>query len=211
MTPHPFPDPDPNAKPATEPKVRLNTRSHVQKRAVEKDPACWANSPGRLGLLSAVEKLLIVVAKQRGVEIQKVEQVRIANIEGDSRVWLYTTDATDPERLEVKRYKGRLEVNASDTLAAWDMALPKNERRRYDILIDKQHESPVGPAIYFDMSKPLETKHTDKSAKPKQQAAAATQAPAPAQGQAPTQASAQAQPQTQAPAPAPAKETQESQ
>jgi hypothetical protein len=196
MTPNPFPDPDPNPKPATEPKVRLNTRSHVQKRAVEKDPACWAHSPGRLGLLSAVEKLLIAVARARGLEIQKVEQVRIANIEGDSRVWIFTTDASDPERLEVKRYKSRLEINASDTLAAWDMALPKNQRRRYDILTDKQQESPVGPAIYFDMSKPLEIIQTGKREKPKKQAAAATQ----------VQPKPQAQSQAQTPAPAPASE-----
>lgn len=114
---------------------------------MDKDPGTTVHSPGRLKLYTTTEKGLIGVAHERGWEIQKVEFIRLANVEGSSKVWMYPTDATDPDRLVVKRYKSRLDVNASDTLAAWDMALPKNQWRRFDILTDKLKESPVGPAL----------------------------------------------------------------
>lgn len=179
----------PNHEQVNAPKLRLNTRNRLQKRAVEKDPGCWVFSPGRIRFYTYVEKALIAVARQRGWEIQKVEYIRLANLEKDPRVWFYPTDGQDPERLEVKFYKGRAEVNASDTLAEWDMALPKNQSRRYDVAFDTKNESPVGPALYFDMDLVQETRineRKDKSTAKKKSATTTQPAAAPPTNTQPT-------------------------
>lgn len=123
--------------------------------------------------------LMLAVARQRGWETNKIDFIRVANLEGDSRIWFWPTDETDPDRIRLRRYRSRFSANLSTTMIKWKVALPTRQRNRYDILIDEKGESPVGPALYIDMKKVRETKWDKKKKEtPAQQAAPTSQAPA---------------------------------
>lgn len=146
----------------TQPGVRLNRRDRLRKTAREKNPGCWVISPGRIYLFAAVEKALLLIARQRGWEVQRIEFIRVGNIEGDSRLFVFPTDEEDPERVPLQRYGRRLEANLSDDLEEWDLALPQFHQRRFDLFLAGKGESPLGPALYLDLNKPLESKVVDR-------------------------------------------------
>lgn len=156
------------------PKIRHNEYSDLDTKPGQKEPGGWLHSPAQLSAYIATLKALIIVAAMRGFTWNDVKFVRVSNVEGEKRVFIYPTDETDPSRLELTRYKSRLYVNMSAPLTKWKLALPTGERRRYDLPIDPK--SPVGPALVIHLDKPLEVKF-DKKKTPAQDAAPGSQSP----------------------------------
>lgn len=91
--------------------------------------------------------------------------MRAANLDGDMRLWIYPTDALDPDRIPLVRYKSKMTANLSKVLKSWKLALPTGQQRWDDLHIDPQ--SPVGPALVLRMDKPLETKWITVAARPR--------------------------------------------
>lgn len=160
------------------PKIRTHSYHHLDIAPNENEPGGTMRSPGNFDLYTATHKSLVTVSQMRGASVNRVEHVQVANIEGDMRVWIYPTDAHDPDRITLRQYKSRLSLNLSKILTKWKLALPTGQKRVYDLHIDPT--SPVGPALVLHLDKPLEVKWI-KSAKkgetPASQAAPATQPP----------------------------------
>lgn len=139
-------------------KLRQNLRDRLMKTARQKGSRCWGSTPARFSMYQYVDSMLLKVARQRGYELQRIEYLRVANLEGQSILWLYPTHGEDPDRIEIKRGSSKLEINLSDQLEEWGLALPRNIRRQFDVLPDTEDQSPVGPALYIDLNKPLQSK-----------------------------------------------------
>lgn len=163
------------------PKLRVNTHSAAQRKPGQEEAGGWWKSPGVFLFYLMFHTALLQVAKQRGWEASSIEYIRVANLEGDPRIWFWPTDEKDPDRIPLNRYRGRLSANLSTIMINWKMALPTGQRNRYDVFMDEKGESPVGPALYIDKDKVLETKWDKKKGSPANQAAPAAQSPEPMQ------------------------------
>lgn len=170
------------------PKLRVNSYDAADRKPNQEEPGTWWKGPGWFLFFVAVHAALIAVAKQRGWEAGKIEYIRVGNVEGDPRIWIWPTDEKDPNRIRLRRYKSRFSANLSTVMIKWGMALPSGQKSRYDVRPDVNNESPVGPALYINKDKPLETKwekvekesrSRSKSQTPAQEAAPANQPPPP--------------------------------
>lgn len=144
------------------PKLRLNGHDNLRRRAAERAPGCWVWSPGRIYFYKVVAKALVALARQRGWEVQRVDHIRVANLEGESRLWIFPTSEEDPERITLHWSRTAISANLSDQLVEWDLALPRKMRRRFYVQVNPPVESPVGPALLIDLNAPVETKLTDR-------------------------------------------------
>lgn len=154
------------------PKLRVNTHSATDRKPNQEEPGCWWSGPGIFAFFLMVHTALLIVAKQRGWEANRIDFIRVANMEGDPRIWIWPTDEKDPDRIQLNRYGGRLSANLSTIMINWKLALPSGQRNRYDVRFDETGESPVGPALYINKEKVLETKWTKKKKEtPAEQAA----------------------------------------
>lgn len=160
-------------------KLRVNTHDVAHRKPNQEEPGGWWWGPGFFSFFLMVHTALVLIASRRGWETNQIKFIRVANLEGDPRIWFWPTDEKDPERIELKRYRGRLTANLSTVMVNWKMALPTGQRNRYDVFTDDQGESPVGPALYINKDKVLETKWAKKKGSPAQQAAPTAQPPAP--------------------------------
>lgn len=145
-----------------EKQLRMNTYSLTDRKPRQAEPTVWWQGPGHWAFLLMVRSLLISTARQRGWEANQVEYIRVANLEGDPRIWFWPTDENDPDRIPLRPYRGRLTANLSTVMINWKMALPSGQRNRYDVRQDENGESPVGPALYINRDKVLDTKWTKK-------------------------------------------------
>jgi len=138
------------------PKLRLNDFTATDLTVREREPGCSVEGPGSFSLYTSVHKALLQVAERRGWATTEVRFIRVANLEGERRIWLYPTDESDSGRIPLRFYKGRIAVTLSHYLKKWGLLLPSGERRWYDIRWDTENKSPVGPALYLDLDKPRE-------------------------------------------------------
>ncbi len=163
------PTPSPVPGPFANPKVRLNDYNDTDLTASESEPGCTARGPGSFSLYTSVRKLLIQIAEKRGWTTAEIKFIRVANVEGQRRIWLYPTDESDRARIPLRISKGKYSVTLSRYLKKWGLLLPSDERRWYDILQDTQNESPIGPAVYIDLDKPRDFKKVTTPSKDESQ------------------------------------------
>ncbi len=167
------------------PKLRINEYNALDLNTAENEPGCMTEGIGRFSFYSAVRKALVEVAGKRGMATNEVKFIRVANLEGEHRLWIYSTDESDPQRIPLRFYKSKIGVTLSKILKKWKLTLPSDERRWYDVLPDTQNQSPVGPALYIDLDRPRDMKKistekkddtTPQQPTPGQQSAAGSEA-----------------------------------
>jgi|GEM_PF-2859697 len=158
------------------PKLRLNEYDDMDLSTAENEPGCTAVGPGSFSLYSSVRKALIQVAEKRGWVTSAVDFIRVANLEGERRIWICPTDSNDPARIPIRKNRGKYAVTLSRYLKKWKLTLPSHERRWYDILHDTENKSPIGPALYIDLDRPRDWRRLS-STTPAQQSAAGSARP----------------------------------
>lgn len=160
-------------KPQEQPKVQLNDFSRENPTRAFNDCALSGQSPFNAELFKVTEWELLKVAEKRNLKILELTKVRIANIEGQSRVWIYPTKKSDPKGITVTRKDGKTRVNLGPQMTRWGLALPKRHKEWFYLIHGDSPESPVGPALYFDLNNPYRIKLTGKKTETPAQRAAA--------------------------------------
>lgn len=156
-----------------QPKLRLNDFTRENATRAFNECSIAGETPFYADIFRVTEWGLLKVAEQRGLKLLEVSKIRIANLEGDSRVFVYPTKKSDPEGIEVTRKNGRTRANLGPQLTQWGLALPRGHKEWFHLKHADSPESPVGPALYFDLEKPYKVKLKGKKAEsPAQQAAA---------------------------------------
>ncbi|MFZ5814332.1 MAG: hypothetical protein ACOY93_03410 [Bacillota bacterium] len=141
-----------------QPKLRVNSYDAADRKPNQKEPGCWWRAPGRFAFYVMVHTALVAIARRRGWETNRVEYIRVGNVEGDPLIYIWPTDEHDPDRIPLRRYRSHLSANLSTVMVNWGLALPTGQRNRYDLLVAEPDKSPVGPALYLDKDRVLETR-----------------------------------------------------
>lgn len=167
----PLPQVQPQAK------VQLNDFSRENPTRAFNDCSISGQSPFNAELFKVTLWELLKVAEKRGQKLLELTKIRIANIEGESRVWLYPTEKSDPFGIEIAYQNVKARVNLGPQLTKWGLALPRHHKEWFHLIYADSPESPVGPALYFDLDKPYKIKLTGKKAETPAKTAAATTQP----------------------------------
>lgn len=164
---------DDDTRPQAQPKVQLNDFSRENPTRAFNECSIAGQSPFNAELFKVTEWELRKVAEKRGLKILELTKLRVANVEGESRVWLYPTKKSDPRGIAVTRNGGKVRVNLGPQLTKWGLALPRHHKEWFYLIYADAPESPVGPALYFDLESPYRIKLTGKKAETPAQRAAA--------------------------------------
>jgi hypothetical protein len=108
-----------------------------------------------LVLFKATDAALSDIAEQRGLKETLVEKIRAARVGIEKKVYQVPTEADDVDGLELKRSNGKITCNLVSFLAENRLCVETGYKERYEI-VEAGADSPVGPALVFDMSKPAE-------------------------------------------------------
>lgn len=149
-TPTPMPGPIP--APADASKVVWNTKKRYVVKPSQYRAGCWIQSPGMLVLFKATDAALSDIAEQRGLKATLVEKIRAARVGIEKKVYLVPTEADDVDGLELNRNNGKITCNLVSFLAPEKLCIESGYKERYEIT-EAGPDSPVGPALVFDMSK----------------------------------------------------------
>lgn len=137
----------------------------------------WLHSPAMLQLFSRSLKYLIELNRKRGVDSMWVPYVRAARPRNQDIVYIYPTDERDEDKLEVKKRDSHAFINVRSLLEESHHTVEWGYRVRFEI-VPAGEDSPVGPALMFDLSKPVERKQQPPSVlKPKRKPKAKKQPP----------------------------------
>ncbi|HEY3364288.1 MAG TPA: hypothetical protein VGK74_04485 [Symbiobacteriaceae bacterium] len=150
------PDPTPGS-----PEIVFNKPDAEYVHGNESGNECKLYGPAQLRLLKVSERLLKKVYEERGSVVSRVERVRAAMVKGSETVYIIPCDKNDPEGLQILRSAAGSNVNIITLLGPMKMTVPTGYRRKYAV-IKVGEESPVGPALAFDLGKVLEQKATKK-------------------------------------------------
>lgn len=147
-------------------KLVHNTVGQQVKKRSAKEASVWIESPGYHRFLAEAQKMLGSVGLGDGVPLKQVDYIRVARVEGSQVIHIYPTTDKDPDGIEVKRKNHRVTANLSDTLIAWNLALPVNTRSRFRVQMTTAAD-PVHPAIKLDLAAPVETETIVRKGKKK--------------------------------------------
>lgn len=141
-----------------QPTVRMNTFRRNRQTRAHKESSCWATTPGNTDLVTKVMWDLNTVAEMNGRVGLEVTHIRVANVEGETKVYMWPIDRNDPEALEIKQTGGKRRVNLGPFLEDCGLALPARTRERFRLVIVPNSATPanVPNALMFDLSAPLE-------------------------------------------------------
>lgn len=125
-------------------------------------PGCWAQG-GTLECFASVGWALIELAELRGIptnpNTNEVEKVRAVRIGIEARIWIHPTHSTDADGTEIKHDKqGHMTISFYPFLARERLLIAIGKRERFNLTMVRGSDSPVGPALCLDFSKPLETR-----------------------------------------------------
>ena len=121
----------------------------------------WLHSPAQLELFARSIKFLIKLNRARGIDANWVPYVRAARLKGEDIVYVWPTDEKDEDKIEVRPRSAHAWINIRSLLEPSFHTVEQGYRVRYEIVADDK--SPVGPALKFDLSKPLERKRQPPS------------------------------------------------
>lgn len=139
-------------------KVRMNSFRRNRQTRAHKESGGWVESPGNMELYKKTIWDLTTVGERNGHVGLEVTHVRVANLEGETKVYVWPTDRNDPEALEIKQSGGKHRLNLGMFLEECGLALPVRTRERFRLEIVSDTETPEGVpnALMFDLSTPLE-------------------------------------------------------
>lgn len=160
---------DTKTVPAVKPKVRMNSFRRNRRTRAHKESSFWMISPANLRLVIKVIWDLVTVAEMNGQVGLEVTHVRVANVEGETKIYMWPTDMDDPEGLEIKNSGGKRRLNLGAYLEEWNLALPVRTKERFRLSIVEEPKTPDGVpnALMWDMSAPLERQIIKESKKKK--------------------------------------------
>jgi hypothetical protein len=141
--------------PATPPKVIYNKKKRYVVKPGQYRAGCWVHSPGMLVLFKATDAALVDNAEERGISTNQVLKIRAAKLDNEKKVYIFATEDDDEDGLDLKRSNGKITCNLVSFLAENRLCVETGYKERYEI-VEAGADSPVGPALVFDMSKPAE-------------------------------------------------------
>jgi hypothetical protein len=143
--------------PDEQPKLRQNKKQRYIVKPNQYGSGGWLIAPALLEIFRATEPALLEVAEKRQQSVTQVDWVRCARLENEKRIYIYPSDAKDPDAIEVKRYGGKTSINLISFMAPEGLCVEQGYKERY-FLGAAGPDSPAGPALVFDMEKPVERK-----------------------------------------------------
>lgn len=160
---------DTKAVPAVKPNVRMNSFRRNRQTRVHKESSAWIISPGNMHPVTKVIWDLVTVAEMNSQIRLTVTHVRVANVEGETKVYIWPADMDDPEALEIKHTGKRYRLNLGPYLEEWNLALPVRTKERFRLTITPDSQTPEGVpnALMFDLSAPLERQTIGKTSEGK--------------------------------------------
>jgi hypothetical protein len=149
--------------------VKTNqTRSHVT-----------LYSPAMLQVLSLAYGRLLKVGEMRGMNTELILKLRAALRKSTKQVYILPTDEDDIDGIPINGYGygdgSAVWINLISLLGDTKLQVPTGYRDRFQAAIVDKPESPVGPALMFNLSRRIS--RTLKPAKPDGTTAAAARQP----------------------------------
>ena len=161
--------PAPQDEGKSEIRYNQNISRNVMKRNQYR-PGAWGQG-GTLDCFASTDWALTELARLRNIPTNpnsgEVDKVQVARKGEETRIWIFPTDPTDADGIEVKRSKGQPVLNFFLFLAKESLLVPMGKRERYELTVVTGPESPVGPALLLDFAKPMETKLIKKKSSAK--------------------------------------------
>lgn len=140
-----------------------------------KGVSAWLESPANLKLLARAYKALIKIARQRKMDVGEVKAVRAARLGNSDVIFIFPVPEDEPQAIVCQFYSDHHWVNLRSLLEESDRLLPVRHNKRF-VLREVGSDSPVGPALVFDLSAAVEhtvDKQTTTKSAPKPDQAAA--------------------------------------
>jgi len=148
--------------PNPEPEIEFNVVSDQVRKRNAREPSVWIFAPGNIQLLKWGERSIGALGINGGPPVTYLEFIRAARVrDGTRRVYLMGTNDKDPNAVEVKRKRGRVTANFSDSFVAWGFALEVNTAARYRLTPSTPNDR-IHPSMILDLSAPLDPKSIKK-------------------------------------------------
>ncbi|HYG59462.1 MAG TPA: hypothetical protein VD902_15475 [Symbiobacteriaceae bacterium] len=141
-----------------QPKILVNSRTRRVRKRSQKPAGGWLISPGTWEMFKAGEWLLQDMAQIKFMGNGQVIKVRAMMYADQTRLYIVPVDEQDPDGIVVRRYGSKTSINLGAFLLEANMALPVGVREQFDLIADEK--SPFGPAVYFDLNKPLDRRQS---------------------------------------------------
>lgn len=144
-------------------KVILNSPDVPVAGRGERGPGLWLHSPAHAELFAATHRMLLAAAKLRKMDVSEIEWVRAARLEDSDLTFIFPTTDLDPNRIPLVEFSGHKWANLRTLLEPAKRLITVGYRERFAAHLVP--DSPVGPAVVFDLARTLERKQEPKSKK----------------------------------------------
>lgn len=149
-------------EPKPKPELVLNSRETELVNRNQYANGGWLHSPANLALFSRSISYLKQLNKARQIDSNWVPYVRAAREKDATIVYIWPTDEKDPDKIEVKKRGSQARINIRSLLEPTHHTVDLGYRVRYEI-VPAGEDSPVGPALMFDLAHPLERRQQPPS------------------------------------------------